>query len=113
MGVEFNSTPSPDGQTIASASCDRTIKLWRIDGTLLVTLQGHTNDVWGVSFSPDGQTLASTSRDKTVMLWNWNLSFDEMLKSGCQWICNYLKTNPNVEESDRQIGNNLSVEYRS
>lgn len=104
---------SPDGQTIASASWDQTIKLWRIDGTLLVTLQGHTDDVWGVSFSPDGQTLASTSRDKTVMLWNWNLSFDEMLKSGCQWICNYLKTNPNVEESDRQIGNNLSVEHRS
>ncbi len=32
-------------------------------------LEGHTDIVWGVSFSPDGEILASGSRDRTVKLW--------------------------------------------
>ncbi|MEP0799898.1 AAA family ATPase [Funiculus sociatus] len=67
-GVSF----SPDGQTIASASTDKTVKLWRRDGKLLKTLGnliGHTDSVTSVSFSPDGKTLASSSLDKTIKLW--------------------------------------------
>ncbi len=60
---------SPDGQMIASASHDRTVKLWNLDGTLRDTLIGHTDKVKGVTFSPDGQTVASSSEDRTVRLW--------------------------------------------
>ncbi|MDV2992563.1 MAG: hypothetical protein N4J56_002217 [Chroococcidiopsis sp. SAG 2025] len=60
---------SPDGRTIASASWDKTIKLWSRDGRLLHTFRGHQDVVWSVSFSPDGQLLASSSRDKTVKIW--------------------------------------------
>ncbi len=35
-----------------------------------VTLEGHTDWVYSVSFSPDGTTLASESRDGTVKLWD-------------------------------------------
>ena len=35
-----------------------------------VTLEGHTNTVYSVSFSPDGTTLASGSSDDTVKLWD-------------------------------------------
>ncbi|MEH1926518.1 AAA-like domain-containing protein, partial [Nostoc sp.] len=38
-GVAF----SPDGQTIASASGDKTVKLWNRKGQLLQTLQGHSD----------------------------------------------------------------------
>jgi WD40 repeat protein len=60
---------SPDGQTIASASDDRTVRLWQRDGTLIATLEGHADSVLSVNFSPDGQTIASASADDTVRLW--------------------------------------------
>ncbi|BAY17504.1 WD-40 repeat protein [Anabaenopsis circularis NIES-21] len=60
---------SPDSSLIASASVDKTIKLWRRDGTAVATLTGHTATVRAVKFSPDGQMLASASEDGTVKLW--------------------------------------------
>ena len=62
---------SPDGQIIASASADNTVKLWNVkDGTLLRSLAGHSSNVYAVSFNPNGKTLASTGNDGTVRLWN-------------------------------------------
>ncbi|MBW4580621.1 MAG: hypothetical protein KME42_13740, partial [Tildeniella nuda ZEHNDER 1965/U140] len=58
------------GQTIATASGDKTVKLWNRQGQELQTLKGHSGDVLSVSFSPDGQTIATASWDKTVKLWN-------------------------------------------
>ncbi|MEO0015487.1 MAG: hypothetical protein RLZZ535_3876, partial [Cyanobacteriota bacterium] len=61
---------SPNGQLIATASLDKTVKLWKPDGTLLNTLKKHQAAIWDVVFSPDSQIIASASRDKTVKLWN-------------------------------------------
>ncbi len=61
---------SPDGQILASVSTDKTIKIWKRDGTLLQTLRGHNDAVNGVSFSPDGNTIASVSADHTIKLWS-------------------------------------------
>ncbi|MBP0031956.1 MAG: PD40 domain-containing protein [Roseofilum sp. Belize BBD 4] len=61
---------SPDGQTLASASYDGTVKLWQVnDGTLLQTLEAHQDEVNALAYSPDGQTLASASYNGTVKLW--------------------------------------------
>ena len=43
---------SPDGSTILSGSSDNTLKLWRTrDGSLINTLNGHTNPVTTTSLS--------------------------------------------------------------
>jgi WD40 repeat protein len=66
-GVAF----SPDGQTLASAGDDQTVRLWDTEtGVELHTLRGHKDWVRGVAFSPDGQTLASAGDDQTVLLWD-------------------------------------------
>ncbi len=55
----------------ASASWDRTIKLWDVvTGKEIVTLSGHLSPVHGVAFSPDGTRLASGSMDCTIKLWD-------------------------------------------
>jgi len=62
---------SPDGKTLASGSCDTTVKLWGVGtGQERATLQGHAKTVWSLAFSPDGKTLASASTDNTVKLWD-------------------------------------------
>ncbi|KAL8364713.1 hypothetical protein RB595_003816 [Gaeumannomyces hyphopodioides] len=70
-GWVWSVTFSPDGQRLASASADNTVKLWdAATGACLTTLKGHSDSVRSVAFSPDGQRLASASSDKTVKLWD-------------------------------------------
>ncbi|MEH1824048.1 MAG: AAA-like domain-containing protein [Nostoc sp.] len=64
LGVDF----SPNGQWIVSSSIDRTVKLWKRDGTLVRTLP-HTATIQSVRFSPDSHLIVAAGIDGAIRLW--------------------------------------------
>ncbi|MGW4564147.1 nSTAND1 domain-containing NTPase, partial [Streptomyces sp. NPDC004561] len=74
-GAVYLTSFSPDGHTLATASYDRTVRLWNVtDPTrprpLGRPLTGHTSWVSSAVFGPDGHTLASAGDDGTIRLWD-------------------------------------------
>jgi WD40 repeat protein/transcriptional regulator with XRE-family HTH domain len=63
---------SPDGQTLASSSDDKTIRLWDVSTGSSQILSDHTNRVRSIAFHPAGTLLASVSDDQTIRLRDMN-----------------------------------------
>jgi len=63
-------SPGENGQTLATAGDDSTVRLWSRDGTPLATLKGHQKALKAVVFSPDGQQIASAGSDHLIKLWS-------------------------------------------
>jgi WD40 repeat protein/serine/threonine protein kinase len=57
-----------DDNTLASASHDSTVRLWRIPSGEALTLRGHLAEATGVARTPDGQ-LISVGDDGRVVVW--------------------------------------------
>ena len=62
---------SSDGKRLASASADKTVKLWNAaTGQHTLTLKGHTGRIKSVCFSPDGKRIVSGSFDGLIKVWD-------------------------------------------
>lgn len=62
---------SPDGRYIASASFDKSIKLWHgSSGQFITSLRGHVGPVYQVSWSFDSRLIVSGSKDSTMKVWD-------------------------------------------
>ncbi len=59
---------SPDGKMLASASIDKTVKLWTLEGKELRTIK-NSSWVESAAWSPDGKMLAWGSNDGSIKLW--------------------------------------------
>jgi len=64
---------SPDGQLLAVAYYNRTLRLWRLsDGVLLHTSELPYAAATALQFSPDGQKLFSCGDDGVIRIWGVN-----------------------------------------
>jgi hypothetical protein len=78
----------PDGKTLATASYDRTVKLWdTAGGKLLHTLKEHSDAVYGAAFHKNGKLLATAGADRAVKVWDADLGkLLYTLSEATEWV---------------------------
>ncbi|MEG4492584.1 nSTAND1 domain-containing NTPase [Microcoleus sp. D3_18_C4] len=84
----WKATFSPNGKIIASASKDKTVKLWsQQNGTwVLKSTLRHSHPVRVVKFSPNGGIIASSDDDSNIKLWSSDGQPLNSIKANQGWL---------------------------
>ncbi|HEY0754214.1 MAG TPA: TIR domain-containing protein [Ktedonobacteraceae bacterium] len=87
---------SPDGQWLATASADHTVRIWNaFTSQSLHTLLGHSSAVNTVQWSPNGQWLATASTDHTACTWDASTGQSLLTFQGHTKAVNTVQWSPN------------------
>lgn len=97
----YSVTFSEENRILITGSKDKKLNLWNLDGKLLYSIKGHQSDVKEVELSKDNNMFASLDINNNVIL--WNLDINNLQQHGCNWLKDYLMTNVDLYESQREI----------
>ena len=91
---------SPDSQVLVSASATQ-VNFWNLAGELLHTLPGFTNNIKEVNFSINGNIITLVDVQNNIRLWDLNIQ--DLQQRSCDWLQDYLTTNPNLGIEERRL----------
>ncbi|MBI3819018.1 MAG: WD40 repeat domain-containing protein [Planctomycetes bacterium] len=85
-GPVSNLQLSPDESRLASASGDRTLRIWDAStGRELLRIAGHAGSVLCCAWSPDGTKIATGGADKSIRIWNASTGAELLRFEGHTW----------------------------
>ncbi|ORX73745.1 WD40 repeat-like protein [Linderina pennispora] len=98
-GAIYSTQYSPDGGMIASASFDKTLRIWDVgEQKALAVLEGHVQSVFDVAWRFDSQAVVSASFDRSCIEWDLESRAPRahMPCNGLVQCARYSTHNPNV-----------------
>lgn len=100
---------SGDGRFIATASKDKTVKLWNRENLNAqpISLSDHPTWVWTIAFSPDNEQILAGTQETVVRA--WPVRTETMAGK----ICSHLDRNMDEEEWKTYVGDDPDLKYES
>lgn len=102
---------SPDGQWLATASKDKRVRLWTLQGIEQASFTWRgAGFVEHLSFSPDSDRIALSSTSGRIILWDWQQKLDQLEQLSCERVGNYLRYGKTMTPEDHQLCDALQRE---
>jgi WD40 repeat protein len=99
-GLSFSS----DSQLVATASKDKIVKLWTLQGKEQARFNWHYEGyVEDLTFNANSDLLALSSTNGRIILWDWQQGIDELKQLSCERVEGYLNQRQPLEASPQQL----------